>query len=129
MSLIALAIIAAFAVWIAGIGMFALARPAAARARIAQFATSWQINLIEQLGRGLAGAALVIRAPDALTPAAFIWAGWAIVLSAVALLIVPLRWHSAYAVWWSRNLPLAIVRIAGIAAIAVAATMMWSAWG
>ncbi len=75
MSVIALAIIVVFAMWIAGIGLFALVRPTSARAKIAQFATNWQVNLIEQLGRGAAGAALVIRAPDALTPVAFTWAG------------------------------------------------------
>lgn len=61
MSVIALAIIVVFAMWIAGIGLFALVRPTSARAKIAQFATNWQVNLIEQLGRGAAGAALVIR--------------------------------------------------------------------
>lgn len=118
-----------FALWIAGAGLFALVRPAQARAAIGRFASSQRVNLVEQAGRGLAGAALVMRAPEALTPALFTWLGWFIVVSAVLLAVLPLRWHAGYAQWWSRNLPLWAARAGGVAALALAGFLARSAWG
>lgn len=129
MQFAALLVVLVFALWIAGAGLFALVRPAQARAAIGRFASSQRVNLIEQAGRGLAGAALVVRAPEALTPALFHWFGWVIVVSAVLLAVLPLRWHAGYAQWWSRNLPLWAARAGGVAALALAGFLARSAWG
>lgn len=43
-----------------------------------------------------------------------------IVATALALAVIPLRWHAGYAQWWSRNLPLSALRLGGVAAIALA---------
>lgn len=40
--------------------------------------------------------------------------------SSAALLVIPLRWHSGYAEWWSRNMPLPAVRMAGLAGMVLA---------
>lgn len=129
MQFAALVVVVLFAAWIAGAGIFAIARPRAARAAIARFATSHRVNLVEQAGRALAGAALVVRAPHSLTPALFVWGGWFIVASAVLLAVLPLRWHSGYALWWSRHLPSWAARAAGIVALALAAGLARSALG
>lgn len=129
MQLAALVVVFLFSAWIAAAGVFALARPSAARAAIGRFAASNRVNLIEQAGRALAGAALVVRAPQALTPALFAWGGWFLVATAVMLAVLPLRWHAQYAVWWSKNLPLWAARAGGIAALALAAGLARSAVG
>jgi hypothetical protein len=129
MQFAALLVTLVFALWIAGAGLFALVRPAQARAAIGSFASSQRVNLLEQAGRGLAGAALVVRAPEALTPALFHWFGWFIVVSAGLLAVLPLRWHAGYAQWWSRNLPLWAVRVGGVVALALAGFLARSAWG
>lgn len=129
MQLAALLVVLLFAAWIAGVGLFALARPAQARAAIGRFASSHRVNLIEQAGRGLAGAGLILRAPEALTPVMFFWFGWTIVVSALLLAVTPLRWHAGYAQWWSRNLPLPMTRAAGVVALALAVFLARSATG
>lgn len=127
--LVALAIVCAFALWVAAGSAVAVLRPERARSWIARFATSHAINIAEQAWRGLAGAALVVCAPEALWPEPFRIAGWVLIGSAALLLVVPLRWHSGYALWWSRNLPLAAVRIAGVTGIAMAGTAVAGALG
>lgn len=123
----ALIVIFAFALWLAAAGAAGLVRPLVARGWIGRFATSQRINIAEQAWRGLAGAALIVRAPLSGFPQVFGIAGWIMVASAAALLVVPLRWHAGYAVWWSRNLPLPLVRIAGLGAVAAAAGLMIAA--
>ena len=125
----ALAILVAFALWIAVAGVAAVGWPALARGWIGGFASSRAINLAEQAWRGLAGAALILRGPQALAPNLFWLAGWIMVVSAAALLVIPLRWHANYARWWSRKLPLAIMRVAGTCAIFLAAGLVYAAWG
>ena len=125
----AVIVICAFALWVAAGSAVAIFRPAKARGWIARFATSHGINIAEQAWRGLAGAALVVRAPEALWPEAFRIAGWVLIASSAVLLIVPLRWHAGYAVWWSLNLPLAAVRIAGVAGFALAVALVAGALG
>lgn len=129
MQLAALLVVLVFALWIAGAGLFALIRPVRARAAIWLFASSHRVNLIEQVGRGLAGAGLVVRAPEALTPTLFHWFGWIIVISAALLAVLPLRWHAGYAQWWSRNLPLWAARTGGVVALGLAGVLARSAWG
>jgi hypothetical protein len=129
MQLAALIVVILFAFWIGGAGAYALARPTKARAAIGQFASSHRVNLIEQALRGLAGAALVVRAPEAITPAVFHWAAWNIVVTAVLLAILPLRWHAGYAQWWSRNLPLPLLKVGGVVALALAGVLARAALG
>lgn len=129
MTTAALVIVLTFSLWIAAVGVFALVSPERARAAIGRFASSHKVNLIEQAGRGLAGAGLAIRAPASLAPDLFFWAGWAILASAAALAVLPLRWHAGYAQWWSKNLPLWAVRTAGAFSLALAATLGRAAIG
>ena len=74
-------------------------------------------------------AALVVRAPEAITPPVFHWAGWIIVVTAVLLAILPLRWHAGYAQWWSRNLPLPLLKVGGVVALALAGVLARAALG
>lgn len=129
MQSIALCLVLLFALWIAGAGIFAIVRPLGARAAIGRFASSHRVNLVEQLGRGCAGAALIVRAPQSLAPEVFTIAGWAIVASSIALLVIPLRWHAGYAQFWSRSLPAFVVRLLGIVALALAALLGRAAIG
>lgn len=125
----ALVIVCAFALWIAAAGVVALARPVVAREWIGRFATSHAVSFAEQAWRGLAGAALILRGPVSLSPALFAIAGWIMVISAAALAIVPLRWHAGYAKFWSRHLPLPLVRLAGVAGLLAALGLAASAVG
>lgn len=129
MALLALVVILAFALWIAAAGGAALASPAVARSWIGRFATSHAVNWAEQAWRGSAGIALLVRGPASHWPHAFTVAGWVLVISSLALLIIPLQWHAGYARFWAAKLPLPVVRLAGIAALALAGALAWAAVG
>ena len=126
---IAILVILAFALWVAAGSLVAMASPATARGWIARFASSEKMNLAEQAWRALAGAALLVRADVSLSPEAFRLVGAILIASAAILLVVPLRWHSAYAVWWSQNLPLWAVRAAGLVGLAIAGAAAISTLG
>ena len=125
----AIAIVLAFAAWLAGVGIFALFRPVLARTAIGKFASSHRINLIEQAARIAAGAGLVVRAPFSLTPEIFAIFGWIMIVSSVLLAVLPLRWHAAFAQRMARDLPVWAVRAAGIVALAMSVAFTLSALG
>lgn len=53
----------------------------------------------------LGGFALVVRATSSKLPALFEIGGWFIIVSSAALMVIPLRAHAGYAIWWTERLP------------------------
>ncbi len=120
MSTAALIILAMASVWLITVAGLMLFAPSRALAMLRLTAASRTVNNVEQglrlvvgaapvdyrsTGRTLVvGAALVVRAPASLFPLAFEVAGWFVVASSIALLVMPLRWHSSYARWWADRL-------------------------
>jgi hypothetical protein len=98
-------------VWLIGAAVFMAFGPERALLVLRLTASSRLINNVEQGLRLAAGAALILRSPASKLPAAFEVAGWFIVLSSLMLLVLPLRWHSAYAIWWADRLPPMAVRL------------------
>lgn len=94
-------------------------RPANALRMLRLTASTRTVNNIEQGLRSLAGLALLFRSPASKIPQAFEVAGWFIFLSSLALLVLPLKWHSAYAIWWADHLtPTSVRLVAPISALA-----------
>ena len=114
-----LVVIYTAALWLVAVGVFMAVRPHSALAFLRQTAATWRINIAEQGLRLLAGAALVVRAPSSKFPQVFEIGGWFIVASSVVLLLIPLRLHAGYAIWWSNALPPWAVRV--IAPLSIAA--------
>lgn len=100
------------AAWLLFVGGLMLFRPDDCLRWLSQMASTWRINVTELGLRGLAGAALVVRSPSSKMPEVFEIGGWFIVATSVILLLIPRRWHAAYAVWWSNKLSSAQVRLA-----------------
>ena len=122
----ALVAIAAAATWLAVAAHLMTFHPERALAMLRRTAASHRINITEQGLRMAAGIALVIRAPFAASPPCFAFVGWFIILSSAMLLVIPLRWHAAYAIWWADRVSLPAVRMiapfslaAGIALLVV----------
>ena len=110
---------AAAGLWLICAGAFMAFRPEAALHVVSLTASTRTINNVEQGLRLLAGLALVVRAPASKFPQAFEVAGWFIILSSAVLLILPLRWHAAYACWWANRLsPAAVHVVAPFSALA-----------
>lgn len=106
-------------VWLLAVGAFMALRPQGALQILRLTASTRTINNAEQGLRLLAGVSLLLRAPASKLPQAFEIAGWFIVLSSLLLLVVPLRWHAAYACWWADRLrPAAVRAIAPLSTIA-----------
>ncbi|MBA4046562.1 MAG: hypothetical protein C0471_19445 [Erythrobacter sp.] len=119
---------AAAGLWLMVTGAFMALRPERALHVLSLTASTRTINNVEQGLRLSAGVALLLRAPASKLPQSFEIAGWFIMLSSLALLVIPLRWHAAYACWWADRLPPAAVRaiaplsvLAGLGLIYVAA--------
>lgn len=115
----ALVVVAAASVWLIAIGLFMAVRPGRALRLLSLTASSHRINLTEQGFRLLAGAAVIVRSASSKLPDLFEIGGWFVVISSLLLMLLPLRWHAGYAIWWSRNLPTWAVRV--IASLSVAA--------
>jgi len=82
-------------------------------------ASNRTVNNVEQGLRLLAGLSLLLRSPASKLPQAFEISGWFIILSSLVLLVLPLRWHSTYAVWWADRLEPTTVRlVASVSALA-----------
>jgi len=67
-------------------------------------ASNWRVNLTEQGLRLLAGMALIVHAGASKLPQLFAIAGWFVVLSSILILLMPIRWHGAYGMWWRQRL-------------------------
>lgn len=94
-------------------------RPERALHVLSLTASTRTINNFEQGLRLSAGLALLLRAPVSKLPLTFEIAGWFIVLSSLVLLVLPLRWHAAYACWWADRLaPAAVRAVAPFSALA-----------
>ena len=119
--------VAALSAWLCAAGAIRTLQPARALDLLRLTASTRLLNTLEQGLRLLAGAALVVRAPWSKLPQSFEVAGWFIVLSSVVLLVLPLRWHSAYAIWWSKRLSSAAVRTIGPLSCAAGIAILYAA--
>ena len=98
---VALIVVIAAGLWLAGVGLLMALRPdycldLLARMTASLEASSWRLNLTEQGLRILVGAALVVRAPASKLPLAFEVAGWILAATSILILMLPMRWHAAY---------------------------------
>ncbi len=116
---IGLAILIAAALWLVATGLMMAFDPGRALAMLRRTASSHRVNLTEQGLRLLAGVGAVLRAPAAFAPQAFEVAGWFVILSSLALIAVPLRWHAGYANWWADRMSHAVLRL--VAPVSLAA--------
>ena len=110
MQVIALLIVAASGLWLVCVALLMIVHPRDFLHFLSLTASTWRINVAEQSLRLLAGVALTVRAESSKLPILFELGGWFIVASSVVLVILPLRWHAAYAIWWSRRLTPSTVR-------------------
>jgi len=119
MERLALIIVVVSGLWLIAIGFFMAVRPQSALRMLSLTASTWRINLVEQGLRMLAGIALIVRAESSKLPDLFQVGGWFVVLSSLILIAMPLRWHAAYAIWWSHKLrPWSVRTIAPLSVLA-----------
>jgi hypothetical protein len=116
---LALITLVAFGSWLILAGMFMAVWPASALRVLSLTASTRTVNNVEQGLRLLAGLAMLLHSPASKVPQVFELGGWFIILSSMVLLIAPLGWHSAFAIWWANRLkPSAVRAVAPMSAIA-----------
>ena len=86
-------LVVAFGLFLIGLTGLVFARPSLAGRFFRSFARSAPAHYIEQAVRLLIGASLVLFSPAMWQAHSFRVIGWAIVISSLALLLMPWRWH------------------------------------
>ena len=109
MQAFALVILIAAGLWLVGVAVLMALRPRYCLHLFEKMSanlgrSNWRLQFTEQALRVLAGVALIVRAPASKLPLAFEIAGWFVVVSSVAIMIAPIRWHGAYGTWWVKRL-------------------------
>ncbi len=123
----ALAVVLAAAAWLVFVGLVCAFRPDLALAQLGRMGGSWAIQIGEHALRGAAGAALILRADHSKAPEIFSFGGWFVLLSSLAILILPRAWHHAYSRYWAQKLPPVAVRIMAIPTFAAAGWLAYAA--
>jgi hypothetical protein len=108
-------VVAASGLWLVGVALLMALRPRRSLHLLDLMVkklseSKWRLTLTEQGLRILAGSALIVRSPASKLPWLFEIGGWLILISSILVIVLPVRWHVAYGVWWSRRLTPGIVR-------------------
>ena len=111
--------------WLIGLGVSMLVRPRLALAALARMGGSPGIHIGEMILRILAGAALMIASASTHHPNVVSIAGLFLALSGCVILAFPRRWHAAYSVWWSRRIPVEVVRGIAPVSMAMGSLLIW----
>ncbi len=96
MSLLAAIVVTAFGLALIAFTGVVFVKPALAERFVASFASSARAHHVEMGLRLLAGGALIVRAPAMWQTNLFRLIGWTIVISSVALLVMPWQWHNSF---------------------------------
>ena len=110
-------VVVGFCVFLIGLAVVIATRPSLAERLLMSFASSASAHYTEQGLRLLVGAALVTFSSSMWYPELFKLFGWLIVVTTVALLLMPWRWHRNFA---TRVMPL-IIRYIGVFAVGASA--------
>lgn len=111
--------------WLAGLGVWMLARPVQALNVLAAMGSSPTIHFGEMAVRALVGLALVVASPQSRFPTAITIIGVFLIVTALALTIMPRRWHLAYSTAWARRIPVMTVRLIAPVSILAGAVLIW----
>lgn len=125
MATAALFIVLAGAGWLAFVSQVCLFRPERAQQSLASMGSNWRWQLGEHVPRAIVGLAMVLRAPLSKAPELLTIGGWFLVATSILILLVPMRWHNHYAVWWSQRIPLVAYRLLSLPTLALAVLLAY----
>ncbi len=128
MTTAALLVVLAGAGWLAIVSLACLFRPERARQGLASMGSNWRWQLGEHIPRAIVGMAMVLRAPLTKAPQLLEIGGWFIVATSILILLVPMRWHNRYAVWWAERIPLLAYRLLALPTLAIAVLLAYITW-
>ncbi len=115
-----------FGVWLIAVSVFMLAAPQTALRYLGKMASTDLINYSELTLRLIAGLALWRYAEFSKAPEILRVAGIFFVITSIILIVVPRKWHAAYAVWWSKKLSPAMVRLSAPFSLAAGGLLIYA---
>ncbi len=122
---LAIAVILLTAVYFIVLGLVAISKPAIAARFLLGFAENPAVHYVELFLRLTVGLAFVHHSTNMLFPTMLGIFGWVLILSTIALLIVPWRWHRNFA---KKLVPYANqhLTIIGVISLCFGITLLWS---
>lgn len=116
-------VVLATGLYLVGLGLASLLRPAATGAFLLGFATTIGKHFLEMSLRLLAGLALVIHSPQMLFPKAFGLFAWLVLVTTCILVLVPWQFHRRFA---QRVVPVALrhLWLVGLVSLALGALFL-----
>ena len=120
-------IVGAFGLFMIGVSLLILIQPKIALMALRKFASTYFIHFTELGLRALTGLGFIGIAPftDYVTPLK-IWGGF-LIITAFIIMLVPRRWHHAYAVWWAGKLKPWHIRLCAPFSLSVGLASLWLA--
>jgi len=109
------------ALYMLGLATLIVSRPTRAIALLDRFARTLPAHLLELAIRATVAIALLLHAPRMLLPGLFTAFGWLLLATTAVLLVLPWRWHRAFARW---SVPLATRRPALLGTAALIGSML-----
>ncbi len=97
MNILALIITILFGLFLVAVGFVMLVAPALAWRILSKAGSTPLINYGELILRMIPAAGLILCAPQSGFPQVFEWLGWFMLGTSVVLILLPRRWHHAYA--------------------------------
>jgi hypothetical protein len=89
-------LVVAFGMFLIGLAVLIAVTPQLAERFLRSFSSSARTHYAEQSLRLIVGGAMAIFAPSMWYPSLFLLLGWMIGVTAVALLLLPWRWHHEF---------------------------------
>ena len=100
-----------FALWLIGLGIWAIIKPKAALIGLSKMGSTDLINYTELGLRFFVGLAFIGGASLFKLPQLSMIFGWFLVATSIILMLIPRGWHHAYALYWSEKLTPFMVRL------------------
>lgn len=126
LSTLAQALVVIVGLWLAGLGVWMFVRPVRALDVLKAMGSSPLIHFGEMALRTAAGFAFVVAAPQSRFPAAITVIGVFLIVTALALAIMPRRWHVAYSTAWARRIPVIAVRMIAPVSMVAGGVLIWT---
>ena len=119
-------VIIVFGLWLIAVSLLMVFRPQLALYGLSQMASTNLINYTELSLRMIVGFALWRYAALSKSPIVFEVAGVFLMITAAILMFIPRRWHAAYAVWWSKKLTPAMLKMSAPLSIAAGVFVIYA---
>lgn len=120
-------LIAATGFGLAVLSVLILLAPGRALEALSRFGSTSAIHFGELSARTIVGLIFVVGAPATRHPSMVALIGGFLAVSAIALMLLPRRWHARYSSWWASRIPVWAVRLLAPISLLAGVALVWVA--